>query len=120
MLVGEFFKEVKFFVEDGVQNLEEKKELLANCSATTLIGEENEFFAKMVMDVVIAIGDDDRLNLIGIYKVKSWLDLYEEDLYENNFFSFIVCIYEDLYVDKSSLLGFYFLLLCAILPENLW
>ena len=34
----------------------------------------------MVVDVVIAIGDDDHLNMIGIYKVKSWPGVYEKDL----------------------------------------
>ena len=54
--------------------MEEKKGLLAKCAATTLssklIGGEKEFFATMVVDAVMAIGDDDRLNLIGIKKVK--------------------------------------------------
>jgi len=47
--------------------------LLAKCAATTLssklIGGEKEFFASMVVDAVLAIGNDDRLNLIGIKKV---------------------------------------------------
>lgn len=55
------------------KSLEEKKSLLAKCAATTLssklIGGEKEFFASMVVDAVLAIGDDDRLNLIGIKKV---------------------------------------------------
>jgi len=46
---------------------------LAKCAATTLssklIGGEKEFFALMVVDAVIAIGTDDRLNMIGIKKV---------------------------------------------------
>jgi hypothetical protein len=46
---------------------------LAKCAATTLssklIGGEKEFFASMVVDAVIAIGNDDRLNMIGIKKV---------------------------------------------------
>ncbi|KAG6506508.1 hypothetical protein ZIOFF_031832 [Zingiber officinale] len=49
---------------------EEKKSLLAKCAATTLssklIGGEKEFFANMVMEAILAIGNDDRLNLIGI------------------------------------------------------
>lgn len=63
------------------KSLEEKKELLANCAATTLssklIGGEKVFFAKMVVDAVIAIGDEDRLNMIGIKKVKilAWFDV---------------------------------------------
>ncbi|XP_050369690.1 T-complex protein 1 subunit eta [Argentina anserina] len=102
LLAGEFLNEAKPFVEDGVhpqnlirsfrtasylaierikqlatsiegKSLQEKKELLANCAATTLssklIGGEKDFFAKMVVDAVIAIGDDDRLNMIGIKKV---------------------------------------------------
>lgn len=55
------------------KSLEEKKSLLAKCAATTLssklIGGEKEFFASMVVDAVIAIGNDDRLNMIGIKKV---------------------------------------------------
>ncbi|RWR90698.1 T-complex protein 1 subunit eta [Cinnamomum micranthum f. kanehirae] len=55
------------------KSLEEKKGLLAKCAATTLssklIGGEKDFFASMVVDAVIAIGYDDRLNLIGIKKV---------------------------------------------------
>lgn len=55
------------------KSLEEKKSLLAKCAATTLssklIGGEKEFFASMVVDAVLAIGNDDRLNLIGIKKV---------------------------------------------------
>ncbi|KAJ6403151.1 hypothetical protein OIU84_015133 [Salix udensis] len=102
LLAGEFLKEAKPFVEDGVhpqnlirsyrtacnlaiekvkelavsiegKSLEEKKSLLAKCAATTLssklIGGEKEFFATMVVDAVIAIGNDDRLNMIGIKKV---------------------------------------------------
>ncbi|KAH9742650.1 T-complex protein 1 subunit eta [Citrus sinensis] len=55
------------------QSLEEKKRLLSKCAATTLssklIGGEKEFFASMVVDAVGAIGDGDRLNMIGIKKV---------------------------------------------------
>ena len=55
--------------------MEEKKEMLANCAATTLssklIGGEKKFFASMVVDAVIAIGHEDRLNMIGIKKVCS-------------------------------------------------
>ncbi|KAJ4783833.1 T-complex protein 1 subunit eta [Rhynchospora pubera] len=102
LLAAEFLKEAKPFVEDGVhphnlirsyrtastmalkkieelavsiegKSLEEKKQLLSKCAATTLssklIGGEKEFFASMVVDAVIAIGNDDRLNLIGIKKV---------------------------------------------------
>ncbi|XP_064994723.1 T-complex protein 1 subunit eta-like isoform X1 [Musa acuminata AAA Group] len=102
LLAGEFLKEAKPFIEDGVhpqnlirsyrtasflainkikeiavsiegKSLEEKKSLLAKCAATTLssklIGGEKEFFASMVVDAVLAIGNDDRLNLIGIKKV---------------------------------------------------
>lgn len=36
-----------------------------------LVG-ENEFFATMVVDDVMATGNDDRLNLIGIKKVKDF------------------------------------------------
>lgn len=53
--------------------MEEKKSLLAKCAATTLssklIGGEKDFFASMVVDSVIAIGNEDRLNMIGIKKV---------------------------------------------------
>ncbi|KAE8689191.1 T-complex protein 1 subunit eta [Hibiscus syriacus] len=102
LLAGEFLKEAKPFVEDGVhpqnlihsyrtacnlaiekikelavsiegKSLEEKKSLLAKCAATTLssklIGGEKEFFASMVVDAVVAIGNEDRLNMIGIKKV---------------------------------------------------
>ncbi|KAG6477054.1 hypothetical protein ZIOFF_066306 [Zingiber officinale] len=52
------------------KSLEEKKSLLAKCAATTLssklIGGEKEFFANMVVEAILAIGNDDRLNLIGI------------------------------------------------------
>lgn len=55
------------------KSLEEKKSLLAKCAATTLssklIGGEKEFFATMVVDAVIAIGNEDRLNMIGMKKV---------------------------------------------------
>lgn len=55
------------------KSLEEKKSLLAKCAATTLssklIGGEKEFFASIVVDAVLAIGNDDRLNMIGIKKV---------------------------------------------------
>lgn len=64
-------KELALSIEG--KSLEEKKGLLAKCAATTLssklIGGEKEFFASMVVDAVIAIGSDDRLNLIGIKKV---------------------------------------------------
>ncbi|ONK73224.1 uncharacterized protein A4U43_C04F28640 [Asparagus officinalis] len=101
LLAGEFLKEAKPFIEDGVhpqnlirsyraagnlaiskvkelsvsiegKSLEEKKSLLAKCAATTLssklIGGEKEFFAEMVVDAVLAIVNDDRLNLLGIKK----------------------------------------------------
>ncbi|CAI0397347.1 unnamed protein product [Linum tenue] len=55
------------------KSLEEKKSLLSKCAQTTLnsklIGGEKEFFATMVVNAVIAIGTDDRLNMIGIKKV---------------------------------------------------
>ncbi|KAG9130493.1 hypothetical protein Leryth_025753 [Lithospermum erythrorhizon] len=103
LLAGEFLKEAKPFIEDGVhpqnlirsyrtastlalekvkelaisiegKSLEEKKTLLAKCAATTLssklIGGEKEFFASMVVDAVLAIGVEDRLNMIGIKKVQ--------------------------------------------------
>lgn len=102
LLAGEFLKEAKPFVEEGVhpqnlirsfrtasnlaiakikelaisierKSLDEKKSLLEKCAATTLssklIGGEKEFFAKMVVDAVTALGEDDRLNMIGIKKV---------------------------------------------------
>ncbi|KAM0054196.1 putative chaperonin Cpn60/TCP-1 family, chaperone tailless complex polypeptide 1 (TCP-1) [Helianthus debilis subsp. tardiflorus] len=102
LLAGEFLREAKPFIEDGVhpqnlirsyraasnmaiekvkelavsiegKSLDEKRSLLAKCAATTLssklIGGEKDFFAKMVVDAVIAIGNDDRLNMIGIKKV---------------------------------------------------
>ncbi|KAF9621666.1 hypothetical protein IFM89_025577 [Coptis chinensis] len=102
LFAGEFLKEAKPFIEDGVhsqslirsfraasnlaiskikelavsiegKSMEEKKSLLAKCAATTLssklIGGEKEFFASMVVDSVISIGNDDRLNMIGIKKV---------------------------------------------------
>ncbi|EEC81211.1 hypothetical protein OsI_24243 [Oryza sativa Indica Group] len=102
LLAAEFLKEAKPYIEDGVhphslirsyrtaghlaiekvkdlatsiegKSLEEKKELLAKCAATTLssklIGGEKEFFASMVVDAVLAISNDDRLNLLGIKKV---------------------------------------------------
>ena len=55
------------------KSLEEKKILLAMCASTPLssklIGGEKEFFAPMVVDAVISIGNEDRLNMIGIKKV---------------------------------------------------
>lgn len=102
LLAGEFLKEAKPFVEEGVhpqnlirsfrtaanlaiakirelaisierKSLDEKKSLLEKCAATTLssklIGGEKEFFAKMVVDAVTSLGEDDRLNMIGIKKV---------------------------------------------------
>lgn len=64
-------KELSVSIEG--KSLEEKKSLLAKCAATTLssklIGGEKEFFAAMVVDAVIAIGNDDRLSLLGIKKV---------------------------------------------------
>ncbi|KAA3463142.1 T-complex protein 1 subunit eta [Gossypium australe] len=67
----EKIKELAVSIEG--KSLEEKKSLLAKCAATTLssklIGGEKEFFASMVVDAVIAIGSEDRLNMIGIKKV---------------------------------------------------
>ncbi|KAF9605595.1 hypothetical protein IFM89_017938, partial [Coptis chinensis] len=108
--LGEFLKEAKPFIEDGVhsqslirsfrvasnlaiskikelvvksiegKSMEEKKSLLAKCAATTLssklIGGEKEFFTSMVVDSVISIGNDDRLNMIGIKKVTGFLVLF--------------------------------------------
>ena len=69
----EKIKELAVSIEG--KSLEEKKSLLAKCAATTLssklIGGEKEFFASMVVDAVIAIGNDDRLNMIGVKKVDS-------------------------------------------------
>ncbi|KAL4178908.1 hypothetical protein AMTRI_Chr13g84550 [Amborella trichopoda] len=103
LLAGEFLKEAKPFIEDGVhpwnlihsyhtasylamnkikelavsiegRSFEEKKDLLQKCAATTLsstlIGGEKEFFASMVVDAEMAIGQDDRLNLINSFLVK--------------------------------------------------
>eukprot|EP00250_Pteridium_aquilinum_P029667 c39928_g1_i1 orf=514-2196(-) len=102
LLAGEFLREAKPFVEEGVhpqnlirsfrtaanlaiakirelaisierKSLDEKKSLLEKCAATTLssklIGGEKEFFAKMVVDAVTSLGEDNRLNMIGIKKV---------------------------------------------------
>lgn len=73
----EKIKELAISIEG--KSLEEKKSLLAKCAATTLssklIGGEKEFFASMVVDAVIAIGNDDRLNMIGIKKVPVLLHL---------------------------------------------
>ncbi|GMN54418.1 hypothetical protein TIFTF001_023544 [Ficus carica] len=70
-LAIERVKELAVSIEG--KSLEEKKSLLAKCAATTLssklIGGEKEFFASMVVDSVIAIGSEDRLNMIGIKKV---------------------------------------------------
>lgn len=67
----EKIKELAVSIEG--KSLEEKKNLLGKCAATTLssklIGGEKEFFASMVVDAVVAIGTDDRLNMIGIKKV---------------------------------------------------
>ena len=56
--------------------MEEKKSLLAKCAATTLssklIGGEKEFFATMAVDAVLAIGAEDRLNMIGMKKVQEF------------------------------------------------
>lgn len=64
-------KELAISIEG--KSMDEKKNLLAKCAATTLssklIGGEKEFFASMVVDAVIAIGNEDRLNMIGIKKV---------------------------------------------------
>lgn len=102
LLAGEFLREAKPFIEDGVhpqliirafraaanlvvkkvkelavsiegKSLVEKKSLLEKCAATTLssklVGGEKEFFAKMVVDAVTSLGQDSRLNMIGIKKV---------------------------------------------------
>lgn len=67
----EKIKELAVSIEG--KSLDEKRSLLAKCAATTLssklIGGEKEFFASMVVDSVLAIGNDDRLNMIGIKKV---------------------------------------------------
>jgi len=70
------------------KSLEEKKSLLAKCAATTLssklIGGEKEFFANMVVDGVLAVGTDDRLNMIGIKKVDILIDLSRYLVVEHN------------------------------------
>lgn len=58
---------------------------MAKCAATTLssklIGGEKEFFASIVVDAVIAIGSEDRLNMIGIKKVRPSHELKLEFVY---------------------------------------
>jgi hypothetical protein len=53
-------------------SLEKKKSLLERCDATTLssklVGGEKDDFAKMVVDLVTTLGEDSRLNMIGIKK----------------------------------------------------
>lgn len=104
LLAGEFLREAKPFIEDGVhpqliirafrsavnlmvkkvkdlavsiegKSFAEKKTLLEKCAATTLssklVGGEKDFFAKMVVDAVTSLGDDSRLNMIGIKKVST-------------------------------------------------
>lgn len=64
--------------------MDEKKGLLAKCAATTLssklIGGEKEFFATMVVDAVLAIGLEDRLNMIGMKKVHEFY-IYFDSLF---------------------------------------
>jgi T-complex protein 1 subunit eta len=107
LLAGEFLREAKPFIEDGVhpqliirafriaanlvvkkvkdlavsiegKSMTEKKSLLEKCAATTLssklVGGEKEFFAKMVVDAVTSLGADNRLNMIGIKKVKATIE----------------------------------------------
>ena len=85
----EKIKELAVSIEG--KSLEEKKSLLAKCAATTLssklIGGEKEFFASMVVDAVIAIGYDDRLNMIGIKKVYSRFSCPIFDLFSLSPFS---------------------------------
>ena len=70
-MADEKIKELAVSIEG--KSLEEKKRVLAKFADTTLssklIGGEKEFFASMVVDVVLAIGNDYRLNKIGIEKV---------------------------------------------------
>ncbi|ERN10549.1 hypothetical protein AMTR_s00800p00008920, partial [Amborella trichopoda] len=79
LLAGEFLKEAKPFMEDGElavciegRSFKEKKDLMQKCAATTLsstlLGGEKEFFASMVVDAEMAIGEDDRLNLIVLFR----------------------------------------------------
>lgn len=103
LLAGEFLREAKPFVEEGVhpqliirafrtaanlavlkvreqavsiegKSVEDKKGLLQKCAATTLssklVGGEKEFFAKMVVDAVMALDEDVPLNMIGVKKVQ--------------------------------------------------
>ncbi|KAL2612882.1 hypothetical protein R1flu_024574 [Riccia fluitans] len=103
LLAGEFLREAKPFIEDGVhpqliirsfraasqlavqkirelaisiegKSIEEKKSLLEKCAATTLssklVGGEKEFFSKMVVDAVTQLGEESRLNMLGIKKVQ--------------------------------------------------
>jgi chaperonin GroEL (HSP60 family) len=61
---------------------EDARETLLAKSTTTmisskLIGGEKEFFASMVVDVVLAIGNDDKLNTIGIKKGNFLISLYQ-------------------------------------------
>lgn len=94
------------------KSLEEKKSLLAKCAATTLssklIGGEKEFFATMVVDSVLAIGDEDRLNMIGIKKVKEY-------------YVYLTHVYFDTCLGAAIILAFCCLLMhhiFCIVPEN--
>ena len=67
---------------------------MAKCAATTLssklIGGEKEFFATMVVDAVIAIGNDDRLNMIGIKKVNLYAFVFFLPVFVVSFFKLII------------------------------
>lgn len=75
--------------------MEEKRGLLAKCAATTLssklIGGGKEFFASMVVDAVIAIRDEDRINMIGIKKVNmdihfSYIFIFDKAIIHHSMF----------------------------------
>lgn len=102
LLAGEFLKQIKPFVEEGVHprviirafrtavqisvekiqqlsvkieksSIEEKRELLQKCAATSmsskLIHQQKDFFSNMVVNAVLLLDDLLPINMIGIKKV---------------------------------------------------
>ncbi|KAJ8979923.1 hypothetical protein NQ317_003665 [Molorchus minor] len=72
LLAGEFLKQIKSYVEEGVHPriIIKAKKCAATAMSSKLIHQQRSFFSKMVVDAVLLLDELLPLNMIGIKKVQ--------------------------------------------------